>query len=139
MATMTTDGLDRLCLDMDELAELGDEALRPMLEAEGEVVLEAQRTAAVTDLAGPYNEGALAAGLRLGQYRRTTDGASIRVRFVGSQHGTRLAEIAFYNEFGTRRGHEARPFIRNANEKSASKAVDAAARVYDRYLKSKGF
>lgn len=48
----------------------------------------------------------------------------------------RNAEVAFVNEYG-KAGQPARPFINTANEKSADAAVEAAAGVYDKYLKSK--
>ena len=48
----------------------------------------------------------------------------------------RNAEIAFINEFG-KKGQKARPFVRTANEKSAEATTQAAADVYDRFLKSK--
>ncbi len=138
MATMTTDGLAELALSFEEIAKLGDDVLRPMLEAEGRIVMRAQERTANSMLSGPYSTGALAKSLKLGKYRRKNSGASMSVTFSGKQHGTRLAEIAFYNEFGTRRGQKARPFIRTANEACADEAVDAAAKVYDEYLSSKG-
>lgn len=50
----------------------------------------------------------------------------------------RTAEVAFVNEYGVKsRKMPAKPFIRTANEKSADAAHDAAARVYDEFLKSK--
>ena len=138
MATMTTSGLDELALSFEEIARGGDELMRPMLEAQCEIVGKAQAETAASMLAGPYNQGALAKGPTPGKYKRSAGGASMSLTFKGSQHGTRLAEIAFYNEFGTGRGQAARPFIRAANEKSASAATDAAAKVYDQYLASKG-
>ena len=56
------------------------------------------------------------------------------------RHGNkrRAAEVAFVDEFG-KRGQPARPFIQTANEKAADRAIDAAARVYDDFLKSKNF
>ena len=50
----------------------------------------------------------------------------------------RAAEVAFVDEFG-KQGQPARPFIQTANEKAADPAIDAAARVYDDFLKSKNF
>lgn len=53
-----------------------------------------------------------------------------------NERGNRNAEVAFINEFG-KHGQPARPFIKTANEEAADTAVEAAAKVYDKYLKSK--
>lgn len=67
------------------------------------------------------------------------NGRAIYVYPKGTRkHGNkrRAAEVAFVNEFG-KAGQPARPFIQTANEKAADAATDAAARVYDSFLKSK--
>ncbi len=136
MATMTTGGLDEYTFSMAELAELPDSIVREMLEAEGEVIKRGQMQTAVSMLQGPYYRGGVAAGIALGKFKRNAGNATMYVTFEGSQHDNRVAEIAFINEFG-KHGQPPRQFIRVANEKNASEAVDAAARVYGRYLDSK--
>ena len=49
---------------------------------------------------------------------------------------TRNAEIAFIAEYG-RRKQKARPFIRDANDACAEQTTQAAAKIYDSWLKSK--
>lgn len=137
MATMTTTGLDEYALSFEELATLPDTVLKAMLQAEGEVIKRAQASTAASMLQGPYYAGGVVSGIRLGKYKRNAGNATMYVTFEGSQHGNRIAEIAFINEFG-KHGQPARPFIQTANERYAGEAVDAAAKIYDQYLTSKG-
>lgn len=53
-----------------------------------------------------------------------------------NDRGVRNAEIAFINEYGTRK-QAPRPFIQRANEKAGQAACQAQAAVYDRWLKEK--
>lgn len=137
MATIETNGLDEYAFNFAELATLPDDVVKSMLEAEGEVIKRAQESTAQSMLQGPYYAGGVVSGIRLGKYKRNTGGASMYVTFEGSQHGSRIAEIAFINEFG-KHNQPARPFIKTANEAKAEEAVDAAAKIYDQYLSRKG-
>lgn len=137
MATMTTTGLDEYAFSFKELETLPDDVLEAMLQAEGEVIKRGQSQTAASMLQGPYYRGGVASGIKLGKYRRNVGNATMYVTFEGTQHGNRIAEIAFINEFG-KHGQPPRQFIREANERYAGEAVDAAARVYDQYLASKG-
>ena len=85
-------------------------------------------------LQGPYYAGDVAKGASLGKPKKTFDGKCVYVSFKGTAHGNRVAEIAFINEFG-KKNQPPRPFISTANEKHAEAAVEAAAKVYDEYLK----
>lgn len=138
MAMMTTDGLDELALGFEELSQLPDGLLDEMLQAEGEIIKDAQIATAQSMLQGPYYAGGVASGIKLGKTKRTRDGKSIYVTFEGTQHGNRIAEIAFINEFG-KHNQPPRPFIQTANEQNAEAAVEAAAKIYDDFLNSKGF
>ena len=137
MAMMTTTGLDEYSFSFDELKKLPDSVLKEMLEAEGEVIKRGQIQTAASMLQGPYYKGGVVSGIRLGKYKRNVGNSTMYVTFEGSQHGNRTAEIAFVNEFG-KHGQPARPFIREANERCAGEAVEAAAKIYDNYLTSKG-
>lgn len=137
MATMTTTGLDEYMFSFEELSQLPDSVLQEMLQAEGEVIKEGQIKTAQRMLQGPYNQGGVVSGIKLGKFKRNAGNATMYVTFEGEQHGNRIAEIAFINEFG-KHGQPARPFIREANETNADKAVDAAEKVYDNYLSRKG-
>ena len=138
MAELSTQGLDGLIDDMTVLMELPDETVLEMLTAEAEVVAAAQQSEAQS--MGVYATGKTAGSISYDK-KLKVKGAS-RAIYV-SPKGTRSdgnkrrnAEVAFVNEYG-KAGQPARPFINTANEKSADAAVEAAAGVYDKYLKSK--
>ena len=138
MAELSTQGLDGLIDDMTALMELPDETVLEMLTAEAEVVAAAQQSEAQS--MGVYATGKTAGSISYDK-KLKVKGAS-RAIYV-SPKGTRSdgnkrrnAEVAFVNEYG-KAGQPARPFINTANEKSADAAVEAAAGVYDKYLKSK--
>ena len=56
----------------------------------------------------------------------------------GQTYNVRNAEVAFINEYG-KESQRARPFIRVANERCAVETTEAAMKVYDDWLKSRGF
>ena len=138
MATLKTDGLAELMLDMQEIREIPLDVAKEILEAGADVLVKGQREMAIS--MGVVDSGQVAASIVKGEVKRTKDGYSISVYPRGSRRRgnktTRNAEIAFVNEFG-KRGQFPRPFIRAANEKYGDEAVDAAAARYDRFLKSK--
>ena len=138
MAMMDSSDLDKYAFDFAELALIPDSIIADMLAAEGEIIRDGQSKEAASMLQGPYYKGAVSAAPKVGAVKKTRDGKAVFVTFGGTQHGNALSEIAFVNEFG-KHNQAPRPFIREANEKHADKAVDAAAKVYDNYLKSKGF
>lgn len=138
MASFSVNDLDQYAFDLNELADIPDSVIREMLLAEGEVIRKGQAQTARTMLQGPYYEGGVAGGAMVGKVKRRGNSSTVYVTFEGTQHGNRVAEIAFINEFG-KKNQPPRPFIAQANEANASSAVDAAAQVYDKYLKSKGF
>ena len=114
------------------------EIVEKMLIAEGDIIKEAQAFTAAKMLQGPYYKGGVAAGVKRGKVKRSQGGKALYVTFEGTQHGNRLAEIAFINEFG-KKSQPPRQFIRTANEENAETAVDAAAKIYDEYLTHLGF
>lgn len=138
MAVMQSDDFGQFALDLEEVLSLPDAVLDEMITAEGEVIRQGQKSTAQSMLQGPYNQGAVAGSVALSKPTRTADGRIVYVRFQGSQHGNRLAEIAFVNEYG-KHGQAPRQFIRVANESNTDKAVDAAENVYNDYLSSRGF
>lgn len=143
MARFDISDFDRYAFDFNELANLPDSVIEEMLEAEGAIIRNAQSDSAKSMLQGPYYKGGVAEAATLGKIKRTANGKKVYVTFEGTQHGTRIAEIAFINEFGKgepgkKNYQPARPFIWTANESHADEAVDAAAKIYDNYLKSKG-
>lgn len=136
MATLSTNGLDEYIFSLEELSQIPDSVIDEMLNAEAKVIKKGQEQTASSMLRGKYYRGGVVSGIRIGKPKRTNGGRAVYVTFNGTQHGNRIAEIAFVNEFG-KKNQPARPFIREANEKNADAAVDAAAEVYDKHLKSK--
>lgn len=137
MASFSVNGLDEYAFSMEELASIPDSVINDMLSAEKEIIKEGQIREAKSMLQGPYYEGGVAGAVTAGSMKTSETGRYCYITFNGTQHGNRVAEIAFINEFG-KHNQPARPFISQANEKNASAAVDAAEAVYDKYLKSKG-
>ena len=144
MATFSVDGV----FDFDELLNAGaipSEVMNQMLHSSADVIVKNQKQTAEAMLKGKYATGRLAKSIAKGRVKRSKDGSSIEIGFksgrVRGKNGPRTtsnAEIAFLNEYG-KRGQPPRPFIQQANEKCRDAAIDAAAKVYDKWLESKGF
>lgn len=137
MAEFDVSGLDDLMLSLQDVADLPETVQDAMLDAQADVVLQAQQSAAQAIA----DTGQTARSLRKSKPRTRKGVRSISITFAGSRKRgdtmTRNAEIAFVNEYG-KKGVPARNFIRKANEQSAAASTQAAASVYDQYLQSKG-
>ena len=138
MAEISTSGLEELLSDMEAIAEIPDATILEMLTAEAEVIAPAQ-AAEARDM-GVVDTGTTARSITFGKKLKVTkDGKAIYVYLQGSRNDgsrRRVSEVAFVNEFG-KEGQPARPFIGTANARKGDEAVQAAARVYDEFLKSK--
>ena len=140
MAEFSFSGLDELMLSMQEIAQIPDEVVDEMLNAQADVVVEAQRRQG--KVMGVHRTGMTVKSIKKGKVKLRKDGT--RVIYV-SPMGTRKrgnkrvrnAEIGFVTEYGTR-SQKAKPFIKAANEQSAVEATEAAAEVHSRWLESKG-
>jgi len=133
--------------DFNDLLNAGsipDDVMNNMLHAAADVVVEAQKKSALTMLDRGYSTGELARSIGKGRIKRTKDGKSISIVFKGSRKrgkkkiSTSNEAIAFFNEFGTRRV-PGRPFVRTANRQCEEAAIEAAAKIYDKWLDSMGF
>ena len=137
MAKLSVDGLDDLILSLEEIAAIPDDVAAAMLEAEAQVVEEAQIAQGMT--MGVYDTGQTLRSIRRGKMKKARDGS--RVVYVTPQgvneRGERNAAVAFINEYG-KRDQPARPFIATANEAAATPAVEEAGKIYDKWLKDKG-
>ncbi len=137
MAEFDVSGLDALMLSLQDVADLPETVQDAMLDAQADVVLQAQQSAAQAIA----DTGQTARSLRKSKPRTRKGVRSISITFAGSRKRgdttTRNAEIAFVNEYG-KKGVPSRNFIRKANEQSAAASTQAAASVYDQYLQSKG-
>lgn len=135
MAHLSVNGLDNLFLSMEEAAKLPDTVAESMLLAEARIVEEAQ--VFYGRGMGVYDTGDTLRSITHGKMKRDRDGWRMYVYPQGvNQHGERNAAVAFINEYG-KRNQVPRPFIATANEAAATAAADAAAKIYDEFLKSK--
>lgn len=136
MAKLSVSGLDDLMLSLEEIASIPDDVAAAMLDAEAQVVEEAQIAEGMS--MGVYRTGETLRSIRRGKMKKGRDG--VRTVYVTPQgtneKGERNAAVAFINEYG-KRGQPARPFISAANAKAADPAVGEAEKVYDEFLKSK--
>lgn len=146
VAELSYSGLDELMLSMQEVAEIPDDIQDEMLNAGADVVVQAQRKSA-------RDMGVKRTELTINSIKKTKVKVKNgkRVIYIYPQ-GTRIrgdgkdgkpvrvrnAEIAFINEYGTRRRQPARPFVLTGNETSAEATTQAQAAVYNRWLESKG-
>lgn len=140
MAEFKAIGLDELALSLQEIAEIPEDIQDEMLRAQGDIVARAQRESA--QRYGIQRTGTLIRSIKVGKVKLDKHGNRVLyVTPVGSRvrggKKTTNAEIAFLNEYGTRR-QKARPFMRDANERSAEEATRAAADIYYRWQDSRG-
>lgn len=140
MAEFKAVGLDELALSLQEIAEIPEDIQDEMLLAQGDIVAQAQRESA--QRYGIQRTGTLIRSIKPGKVKLDKHGNRVLyVTPVGSRvrggKKTTNAEIAFLNEYGTRR-QRARPFMRDANERSAEAATQAAADIYYRWQESRG-
>lgn len=135
MARFSVDGLDGLEDLFWHIRDIPYWVLEEMLDKQADVVVAAQRKTAASMLDGPYNKRAVQKAIKKGKTKRTRDGLVKHITFSGKQHGVRLAEIAFVNEYG-KRGQPARPFILTANEQCADAARTAAEQIFDDWIES---
>lgn len=136
MARFIFDELNDLISDFVSIATLPDDVIDGMLNAEADIVVEAQKEKG--EAYGVHRTGVTLDSIQKGKrIIGKENGSSLVVYPTGrNKNGNRNAEVAFINEFG-KRGQKARPFIKDANEAAADQAVAAAMAVYDAYLKSK--
>ena len=142
MAQLEVDGLNGLLEDLEALAGLPDSVADGILEAEADVIVQAQREEIGRQWKGPYSEGISAGAVKKGKVKEGQAGRSSTVSPQGSRKrggkSVRNAEIAFINEYGAPgRGIAARPAIAAANAKAEEAAVEAGERVFNAYLESK--
>ena len=133
----TTLGIDRLYKDLSQVAKIPQKVQEDMVNAMGDVFAEAQVYTAATMLQGPYYQGDVASSVKKSRIKKNKSGPYVDIEFKGESHGNRMSEIAFVNEYG-KKSQPARPFIKTANQISDKPSQEAAFKVYDKFLKSKG-
>ena len=138
MASFNTFGLDSFELSMREIAEIPTSVQDKMLNAQADVVLNAQRMSG--ESMGVRDTGVMLEKIDKTAVKTAKSGRVIHVYPKGSRKrgaiSTRNAEIAFIAEYG-KNGQAARPFIKHANESSEEETTAAAAAVLDEWYKSK--
>lgn len=135
---MTAIGLASYQNALKKINEIPQEVLLEMVDSKAEIIEDATVYTAGTDLQGPYYEGAVAASVKRSRPRKNKrKGPYADIKFTGYQHGNRLGEIAFVNEYG-KKNQPARPFIRRALEDSKEASTAAAAKVLFDWQKKQG-
>lgn len=137
MASFEVEGIAELENDLTAVMDLPDSVKDGILNAEADVIVEAQQRAIAKMWKGPYSTGATAKAVKKGKVRKNSSGKYITVYPHGrNRKGERHSTVAFFNEYG-KRGQPGRPAIRTVNEQAADKAVEAGEKVYNEFLDSK--
>lgn len=129
--------IQKLQRDIVNAGEIPTKTLKKMVSKQGKVVKKAVVNNARSMLQGPYYKGDVARSVR--QKRAGVSkkrGAYCYIKFDGKSHGNRNGEIAFVNEYGTKK-QMARPFIREAQRDSADEATKAAGEVFYEHMRQR--
>ncbi|MCI8506901.1 MAG: HK97 gp10 family phage protein [Lachnospiraceae bacterium] len=147
--------LDAFIRDLSEIAELPDETAGELLQAQAEIVVEAQKRSAAAH--GLVDSGQLQESIRADKKMKAKSGTRYvevyprgkrkkRTRYrmskgdreAGKSRAVTNSEVAFIHEYGAPGKHiKAKQWIKKANEGAADQALEAAAAVYNQYLKNK--
>lgn len=139
MASFSTMGIDDMSLSLEELADLPEDILLAMLEAEGEVVKQAQVSELAAFARTHQLEQSIDMSHKLKRDRAGTPGISVYPGGVRRDGKTRNAEVGFIREHGApRRGIVPAQWMRKANSKAETEAAQAAEKVYRNWLDSLG-
>lgn len=125
---------------MDDLRQLGEDTEEMALEIvteQQDILYEAQQKTAESMLQGPYYAGGVKEGMTKKTPFSTGNGAEAHITFEGMQHGSRIGEIAFINEYG-KTNQPARHFIQMAIAQEEGTLERAAGKIVDKYLKKAG-
>lgn len=137
MAKFEVNGITELSNDLAALMELPDSVTDSILNAEADVIVDAQQRTMAQMLRGRYSTGETARSIRKGKIKKGKDGKSITITPAGTnRRGERNAAVAFINEYG-KKGQAPRPAIKTANEKSMDESIAAGEKVYTDYLDSR--
>lgn len=132
--SVTAFGVTGVKADLLKAGKIPAEVRKEMVRAKAEVFEKTLIFHAATMLQGPYYAGGVATSPKTRNVRATATGATANVKFEGTQHGNRIAEIAFINEYG-KKSQPARPFISKSIKDATSAATAAEDAVLDQWLK----
>ncbi|MBQ6621530.1 MAG: hypothetical protein IJH75_01685 [Mogibacterium sp.] len=136
MADLRVTGMEGFEAWLNEVSDIPASVQTEILDSMAEVYAQAQRRTAQSMLQGPYNKGAVAQAVTRSKAVVGPNFAQEKITFEGHQHGTRIAEIAFINEYG-KTNQPARPFIFTANEQVGDQATAAGAAIFYKFMEGK--
>lgn len=123
---------------LKKIETIPDDVLLKMVDSKAEIVEQTTVFTAANDLKGKYYKGGVMQSVKRSKPRKNKrKGPYSEIKFIGKQHGNRLGEIAFVNEYGKKK-QPARPFIRRAIEGSEDTSTAAAANVLFDWQKKQG-
>ena len=135
---LSVSGLSSYMRCLEKISEIPRETLLEMVDAKAEVIEEKHKFYAQGMLRGPYYEGAVAESVKRSKPRvNKREGANSLIKFQGKQHGNRLGEIAFINEYG-KKSQPPRRFINVSLKTGAEPGTQAAANVLFDWQKKQG-
>lgn len=130
---------------LDRILNIPADVQIKMLKAQGEIIAEAEKSTALTMLQGPYTDvdTGVAQSIKVGKMKKSRADTMYHtdVIFEGTQHGERLATIAFVNEYGALHAGRGslngephiqppRPFVTTAIYQASGDAVEAAHKIF---------
>lgn len=133
-------GLAELERDFEKISIVPDDTVSELLTASTTILADKTKQTAETMLNGPYYKGDIKKSVRVSKMEKRKNYRSMYVKFRGKvtdEHhpkGESIARIAYINEYG-KKGQPARPFIKEATYQGTDEATEAAAKVYDEFLK----
>ena len=135
MAKLSISGFDDLQADMEALLKMPDSISDDILNAQADIIVDAQKESMAKMLKGPYSTGETARSIKKGKVKKRSGKKSLEVAPKGrNRKGEQNAAVAFVNEYG-KRGQPGRPAIRTANEQSGEKITAAGEKAVDKYLR----
>lgn len=135
MATVSCSGIDKLQLSLQEIANLPNEAVDAILNAQADVVVKEQKR--LGKEYGVISSGDTIESIKKTTVKKTKTGRCIYVYPQGKDRdGNKNNEVAFVNNYGKRK-QPARPFITDANENSETEQAEAAQEALGEWLKNK--
>lgn len=139
MARVDIQRLDGLINDFKQLANLPMDVLKEMLNAEADVVIDAQKRR-IQEL-GLKDTGQMQDSITRTAVQKEGRGMYLNVYPQGERSdGIRNEEVGFINEFGAPHiGMKASGWMKEVNEECENEAVKEAEEVYNRFLNKNNF
>ena len=138
MASFMCYGPDELASALNKISDIPEEVKIDALKAGGKIIAaEQKKVGEEKGIRDPNSNVHILDKIKVNKPKIKRYSASVSITFSGNRKRgktkTRNAEIAFFNEFGTKE-MPARPFISVANAKAKEKAIKAIADVIHDYI-----